>query len=154
MAVVDIPVLPLNGRFQAEVIDPVGDAPTNVIRISDPWRVDCSWWLGGPLASVIGGQWRLQVVLEGLGSAVEGETPVTAPAPSAAWPTAPNLDGRTGPANPYEHSFQFGPGFPGLGGQPSVLVNVGVALTYLDAAANPGPIAAFLDLGVVQFFQP
>jgi hypothetical protein len=150
----DIPPVGITGQFEANVIDPSGNVPTNVIRITDVWRVDCSWYIDGLLASSLGGQWRLQVVLEGLGSALEGETVVTAPPPIANWPTAPNLDGRTGPGNPYTHSFSFGPGVPGLGGQPSVLGNVGVALTYIDAANTPGPIAAFVDLGVVQFFEP
>ena len=41
MATVDIGPLAVNGQLEAIVVDPVGDAPTNVIRRSDPFRVDC-----------------------------------------------------------------------------------------------------------------
>jgi hypothetical protein len=88
VATVDIGPLAVNGQLEAIVVDPVGDAPTNVIRRSDPFRVDCRWFLDGPLASSLGGKWRVELLGEGQGPAIEFEVPAAALIP---------LDGRTGP---------------------------------------------------------
>jgi hypothetical protein len=142
---VEIPVPAINGQLQAEVFDPTGVSPLNVVRNSTGFRIDCQWWIDGPLANVLGGSWRVQAFLEGRGTQVEITVPVTAPIP---------LDGRTGPPpNPvYGHNFQFPPGAINLGGQPAILMDAGIALTYLTVANTPGPIAGFVDLGVVQVF--
>jgi hypothetical protein len=148
MPVMDIPPVGVSGQFQAQVVDPQGNQPTNVIRTGELLGIDCRWFIDGALASSLGGQWRLQVVFEGLGTAVEFSGPSTAPVPQAI------LDGRTGSGSPYTHEFRIPMTNAILGGQSSVLAKVGVALTYIDAANTPGPIAAFVDLGVVQIFRP
>jgi hypothetical protein len=152
MAVMDIPPIGVSGRFEANLVDPLGVVPpSNVYRIGDQLGVDCDWFIDGALASSLGGQWRVQLTLEGRGTALEVTRPPVPPTPGPA-----ALDGRTGPppAPGYRHQFREALNAGILGGQPSILVSVGVALTYIDAANTPGPIAAFIDLGVVQIFQP
>jgi hypothetical protein len=56
----------------------------------------------------------------------------------------------------YAKDVVFAPGSINLGGQPSVMARVGVALTYkfpVGVGGHPGPIATFLELGVVQIYQ-
>ena len=56
----------------------------------------------------------------------------------------------------YSEDIVFNPGDVNLGGQPSVLARVGVALTYrfpVGVGGQPGPIATFLELGVVQIYD-
>lgn len=144
MATVDIGPLAVNGQLDAVVVDPVGDAPTNVIRRSDPFRVDCRWFIDGPLASSLGGQWRLELLAEGQGPAIEIEVPA---------PSLIPLDGRTGPGAPYTTSFNIPANSVNLLGSPQAVLDLTVALTYIDVANTPGPIAAFVDLDKVMVFQ-
>lgn len=144
MATVDIGPLAVNGELEAIVVDPVGDAPTNVIRRSDPFEVRCRWFVDGPLAPALGGQWRVELLGEGQGPAIEIEVP--APALIA-------LDGRTGPGSPYTTTFNIPANSVNLLGRPQAVLDLTVALTYIDVAGNPGPIAAFVDLDKVMVFQ-
>ena len=144
MATVDIGPLAVNGQLDAVVIDPVGNAPTNVIRNSDPFQVDCSWYLDGPLASSLGGKWRVELLGEGQGPAIEFELPA---------PSLIPLDGRTGPGTPYTTSIVIPAGSVSMGGSPQAVLDLTVALTYIDVAGTPGPIAAFVDLDKVMVFQ-
>jgi hypothetical protein len=144
VATVDIGPLAVNGELEAIVVDPVGDAPTNVIRRSDPFEVRCRWFVDGPLAPALGGQWRVELLGEGQGPAIEIEVP--APALIA-------LDGRTGPGSPYTTTFNIPANSVNLLGRPQAVLDLTVALTYIDVAANPGPIAAFVDLDKVMVFQ-
>jgi hypothetical protein len=144
VATVDIGPLAVNGELQAIVVDPVGDAPTNVIRRSDPFEVRCRWFVDGPLAPALGGQWRVELLGEGQGPAIEIEVP--APALIA-------LDGRTGPGSPYTTTFNIPANSVNLLGRPQAVLDLTVALTYIDVAGNPGPIAAFVDLDKVMVFQ-
>jgi hypothetical protein len=144
VATVDIGPLAVNGELEAIVVDPVGDAPTNVIRRSDPFEVRCRWFVDGPLAPALGGQWRVELLGEGQGPAIEIEVP--APALIA-------LDGRTGPGSPYTTTFNIPANSVNLLGRPQAVLDLTVALTYIDVAGNPGPIAAFVDLDTVMVFQ-
>jgi len=144
VATVDIGPLAVNGQLEAIVVDPVGDAPTNVIRRSDPFRVDCRWFIDGPLAPALGGKWRVELLGEGQGPALEFEIPA---------PALISLDGRTGPGSPYTTSFNIAANSVNLLGRPQAVLDLTVALTYIDVANNPGPIAAFVDLDKVMVFQ-
>ena len=144
MATVDIGPVAVNGQLDVIVVDPVGDAPTNVIRASDPFRVDCSWFLDGPLASSLGGKWRVELLGEGQGPAIEFELPAAA---------LIALDGRTGPGTPYTTSIVIPANSVNLGASPQAVLDLTVALTYIDVANTPGPIAAFVDLDKVMVYQ-
>jgi len=144
VATVDIGPLAVTGQLDAVVVDPVGNAPTNVVRRSDPFRVDCRWFLDGPLASSLGGKWRVELLAEGQGPAIEVEVPAPALIP---------LDGRTGPGTPYTTSILVPANSVNLGGSPQAVLDLTIALTYIDVANTPGPIAAFVDLDKVMVFQ-
>jgi hypothetical protein len=112
------------------------------------WKIACTWSLDGLLAPALDGTWSIQAVIEGLGASVEitrppQQVPLNAAAP---FPLPRN----------YALDVVFGPGSVNLGGQPSVMARVGVALTYrfpVGIGGQPGPIATFLELGAVQIYQ-
>ena len=142
MAVADIDVgAPVTGRFEAVVVDS-GGAPSNVIRVSQAWQIDCRWFIEGGLASSLGGRWELSAALEALGPGDEVVTAIQ----------QINLDGRTGAATPYTGSIAFAANTINLSGQQKVPFKVVALLNYDDAALNPGPMAAFVDLGVVHIY--
>jgi hypothetical protein len=134
----------ISGQFTAVVVEDPTNTPTNVIPSDSAWRIDCEWFLTPP-GKIVGGSWRLQAIVEGLGTATEFETAaVTVP-----------IDGRVQPPGPnYTQSINFPPPQAVLGAsQDSVLLKVGVALTYRTLQNTPGPFAAFLDLGVIQVYR-
>jgi hypothetical protein len=136
---------PITGQFTVNLVDGSGVAPNDVIRVSDQFSIDCSWYIDGGLASSLGGVWYVRAAFESIGPGPEfhsDEEMVT-------------LDGRTlssGP--PYTASLVFppGPNFPGTAGEkvPAgarfASYEVAVILSYTDVAANPGPIAASVNL--------
>jgi hypothetical protein len=134
---------PITGQFTALVVDP-SDPPSDVVRVSDAFRIDCSWFIDGGLASSLGGQWYVQAALESIGPGAEFRSEeITLP-----------LTGNTGSATPYTASLSFpaGPNFP-TGGPPKVLAGernapyeVTVLLSHSDVAGNPGPLAASVNL--------
>ena len=131
-------------RLTASVRDPAGGPPINVIRRTDPWRVRCEWYIDGPGAGAVTGKWRLALLGEGQGPAIEFEQPA---------PTLIALDGRTGPANPYVFAFHLAPGAIGLLGRPQAVLDLTVALTYVSGTGTPGSLAAFTDLDKVLVFR-
>jgi hypothetical protein len=148
--VIELPLGVFNGTFTANIVEvgPGPVAPKEVIRTDEVWKIACEWSLNGLLAPALDGTWALQAVVEGLGAAVE----ITRAPESVPLTAAPPLPL---PRN-YAHDIVFNPGSVNLGGQPSVMARVGVALTYRfppAAGGHPGPIATFLELGVVQIYQ-
>jgi hypothetical protein len=144
MATVDINTgPPITGKFSAIVVDASGVPPSDVVRVSDPFSIDCSWYLEGGLASSIGGKWYVQAAFESVG-------------PGAEFRSAEltlNLDGRTGSANPYTAQLNFPTGANFPSGQPKVpagdrnaTYEVAVLLSYTDVAGNPGPLSASVNL--------
>lgn len=139
----------LTGEFDAHVHDPSG-TPTNVIRTEDTWSVHATWFLRGPVASLLDGRWRLQVALESIGSGPEmASAPVILGYQS---------DGSLNGVYPNETmSFSafvnFPAGSPGTGGQASLTYKATAYLTYITPAGTPGPFAAVYDLGVIQVFD-
>jgi len=147
---IELPVGVFSGAFEAEIVEvgPNVVAPTTVIRTDETWKIACKWSLDGLLAPALDGTWSVQAVVEGLGASVEitrppQQVPLNSSAP---FPLPRN----------YALDVVFGPGSVNLGGQPSVMARVGVALTYrfpVGIGGQPGPIATFLELGAVQIYQ-
>ena len=145
MATTDINVgAPITGQFTATIVDVAGNPPTDVVRASDAFRIDCSWFITGGLASSIGGQWYVQIAFEALGGGAEfRSTEIAIP-----------LDGRTGAGTPYtaQAVFPGGANFPGGGpvkvpaGDRNAVYEVAALLAHTDVAGNPGPMAASVNL--------
>jgi len=152
MAPIQLPIpSPLlnDSQFDAHVHDPSG-TPTNVIRTEDPWSVHCRWYLQGPIADLLNGQWRLQVALESIGTGVEGVAPAVMlgyQADGTPSGTFPNQ------RMSFDATVDFAPGTPSLGGRSNVPYHATAMLTYVTPAGTPGPFAAVYDLGVIQIFD-
>jgi hypothetical protein len=138
---------PLTGQFTATLVDSSGVPPTDVVRTSDDFHIQCTWYIAGGLASAIGGTWYIQAALESIGPGAEFRT--------AEFPLP--LTGLAGPppAPGYSASILYpaGPNFPGAGGplkvpagQRNEPYQVTVLLAYTDVAGNPGPLAASVNL--------
>jgi len=144
---------PITGEFTANLVDGAGVPPSDVIRTSDQFSLDCSWYIDGGLASSLGGQWYVRAAFESVGPGPEffsDEVPV-------------GLDGRTGPTGspgPYTATLVFpaGQNFPSGAGQKIPTgarfgtYEVAVILSYTDVAGNPGPIAASVNLERLTIF--
>ena len=148
MPTVDINVgAPLTGQFTAVLTDSSGIAPADVIRTSDAFSIDCTWYIAGGLAPALGGAWYVQAAFESIGPGAEFRTAeISVP-----------LTGLAGapPAPGYSASISIpaGPNFPGAGGPLKVPpgrrnepYQVTVLLAYTDVAGNPGPLAASVNL--------
>jgi hypothetical protein len=148
MPTVDINVgAPLTGKFTAVLTDSSGVPPTDVIRTSDAFSIDCTWYIDGGLASSLGGTWYVQAAFESIGPGDEFRSAEISVV----------LDGRTGPppAAGYSASISVpaGANFPGAGGPIKVPAGhrnqpyqVTVLLAYTDVPGNPGPLAASVNL--------
>jgi hypothetical protein len=142
MAQVDIDVGLSTGTFSAELRDPQGGAggPSNVISTGDAWSVYCEWRVNG-LIALFSGTWRIQVLLEGLGPAPESQRTAT----------EPMLAGQT---TPYTKSIDFPVGDITIpAGEDSLTFHVTAVLTARTGANAPLPVAALVDLGVVQIYR-
>lgn len=144
MPVVDIDVHPGSGTFDATLKDPQGapGGPVNVIQVGDGWTVDCTWSITG-LISYIPGEWRIQVLLEGMGAAAEFQETRTEPMVPLQ-------------TTPYHKPVEFPPNYfqQYLGAEDSVSFHVTAVLTARAMPVNaPLPVAAMVDLGVVQIYR-
>jgi hypothetical protein len=128
----------------ASVLDPAGGAPTNVIRLGDPWQVHCEWYIDGPDAATLTGNWRVALIGEGQGPGVElvDQLPPLIP-----------LDGRTGQANPYTLIFALPPNAIDLLGRPQAVLDLTVAVTHVTGSGAPSSLAAFADLDKVLVYR-
>ena len=136
---------PLQGTMNAQVYE--GDQLSNhVIRTDKEWTVRVHWELEGALVPCICGYWCLNLFMESIGPGEEPRLPVEEiripldpcrknVAPGEYWYDI------TIPANTID---------PENCGVPYKPV---VALTYLDVCENPGPMAGFCELPILQFYE-
>lgn len=143
MAVVDIDIGLGAGTFEATILDPAGNpaGSASVIQSTDPWSVSCRWEVSGVIA-LFSGTWRVQVLLEGLGAGAP-EFQRTELEPMVANQTTP-----------YTKQVTFPGGSITLPAtEDSLSFNVNAVLTARTAANAPLPVAALVDLGVIQIFR-
>jgi hypothetical protein len=138
-AALDEPLL--YGDVQASLYERDGVRPKTIIATDQEWGVKVYWQLKGSLAEYICGDWCVRVCLESIGKGPEQ-----------------NWESRKIPLNPcgngeYEYDFRFKPGdiTADFCSTPYKLV---VTVTYQTECQRPGPIAGFVELPIVQFYQP
>jgi hypothetical protein len=143
---------PVTGQFTAVINDNSGVPPTDVIRTSDAFSVDCNWYIAGGLASSLGGTWYLKAAFESIGPGAEFRTAEIS-VPLTGLVGAPPSPGYSASV-----SIPAGPNFPG-GGDPKVPAGernapyqVTALLAYEDVAGNPGPLAASANLEEVTIY--
>lgn len=131
----------LAGDIFAEVYEVGGANPTSIIRADQEWGVKIRWDLEGSLAPFICGEWCLHLRLESLGPGPELKLDVPRRIP---------LDpcGRGG----YYYDFRVKPGRI-TSAHCSIPYKPVVTVTYYTACHKPGPIAGFVELPILQFYE-
>lgn len=134
----------LSGKIEAELYEVGGPTPTTIIRTSENWYVDINWSLYGMIVPMICGKWCIHLHMESIGQGPELTlSDYNGPAylllePCGDGKYSYRLDVKKGTIKP-EHCST-----------PYKLV---VAVTYLNYCGKPGPIAGFVELPVVQFYD-
>jgi hypothetical protein len=133
------------GTISAEVHDAFGVSPATIIRANQDWSIHVNWETTGIATGMISGTWHLHAYLESIGPGPDLDlldfgdlniplTPGVSPVPYAA-----HLDVPAGTATA-SHS--------------GTLYKLVVTLTYIEPTGNPGPMAAYVEGPVLQFFNP
>ncbi len=154
---IEVPFGGIDGEFTAQVVDANGVLPNEVIRVSDEFRIDCSWYIEGPWAKFLSGAWHVRAAFESVGPGPDFFTDEV----------IVQLDGRIGQGSslgPYTAQFVFpvGADFPGgasPGDRPKIqpvgigVHDVAVILTHTNPwDGAPFPIAASADLDRLTIF--
>lgn len=129
----------LYGDISAKVYEKEGAKPTNIIRTDQEWGVKIYWDLQGSLAEYICGEWCIRVCLESIGKG-----------PERNWeyriPLDPCGNGK------YYYDFKFKPGDI-TADYCSTPYKPVVTVTYNSVCHVPGPIAGFVELPILQFYD-
>jgi hypothetical protein len=138
---VSLPVLFLKGDIEAAVYEVGGANPVSIIRSDQDWGVQVRWQVEGSLLPYICGKWCIHLRLESLGTGRE----LTLEAPRLI-----ELD----PCGKGDYSFDFRvpKGFI----KPehcSIPYKPIVTVTYYNACYTPGPIAGYVELPILQFYD-
>ena len=137
----ETPVLNLAGTINAAVHEHGGVAPTRIIRTDTSWAVNIDWTVTGSAVPMIAGTWHLHIRLESMGPGGEYSF------------FDPDCNLPLNGGNNYSCHFDVPAGAVAAAhdGTPYRLV---VTLTYRTPAGLPGPIAAYYDAGIFQFYNP
>jgi len=132
----------LVGDIFARVYEIGGASPTTIVRKDQDWGVKVRWDLRGSLAPFICGEWCLHLRLESMG-----------PGPELTF----NVPRRI-PLNPcgkgvYYFDFRIKRGKIRTD-HCSIPYKPVVTITYHTACHKPGPIAGFVELPIMQFYDP
>lgn len=131
---------PLRLWMEAAVYE--GDRPTNcIIDADNEWSVRVHWHLDGALKNFICGYWCLHLHLESMGHGPE----FSIPAPEE------NI-----PLNACDDKYWYEIKVPGGKIEPahcSSPYKLVVSLTYKDPCYKKGPMAGFVELPLIQFYQ-
>jgi len=135
----------LYGEIEASIYELGGVAPTNIIRIDEDWLVRLKWQLHGSLKSMICGKWCLHVHLESIGKGPELDLPD--PGPEIQIPLNPCGNGEYC----YDFVVKKGTVKPEHCSTPFKVVTT---VVYENACGRPGPMAGFVEFGIIQFYDP
>jgi len=138
---VSLPEPYLGGGISAEVYEVEGATPTNIIRTDQEWGVRIRWQLEGSLAEFICGTWCVHLRMESMGP---GEELIFDASPEI--PLDPCGDGE------YSYDFRVPPGTV-KDEHCSIPYKPVVTVSYRTACHRPGPMAGFVELPLVQFYD-
>jgi len=135
----------LKGTIEADIYEYGGVDPTTIIGINQTWSVKLNWKIEGPLARLICGTWCLHVHLESIGRGRELSLPD--PGQEVLIPLDPCGSGE------YAYEFVVPPGkVKAL--DCSVPYKLVATVTYRTQCGYAGPMAGFVELPIVQFYDP
>ena len=143
-----------DGEIYAKVYEYGGYKPTNIIRTDQSWGVSVKWKTSGKLVRMICGTWCVRIHLESIGRGPE----FSLPARPKRVPLRP-CDAKGYPQTVWYKCNIIVP--PGLvhAKYCSTPYKLVTTLTYLEPCRyrkhrTPGPIAAYVDGPLLQFFHP
>ena len=124
-----------------------GVTPPSIIRTDQSWAVNVSWRTTGLATSMICGEWHLHAYLESIGPGPDLDL-TDAVAPGHIIPLTPGIS-----AVDY---FVYLYVLAGTVTAPpaGAIYKLAVTLTYFDASGAPGPMAAFEEGMLLQFYNP
>ena len=124
-----------------------GVAPQTIIRTDQSWAVNVNWTTTGFVTGMISGNWHLHVYLESIGPGDDLDL-TDAINPGHIIPLRPGL-------SPVNYSVHFDVLAGRVKAPPAgILYKLAVTLTYFDASGAPGPMAAFVEGPLLQFYNP
>lgn len=124
-----------------------GALPETIIRTNQSWAVDVSWTTTGFVTGMIAGEWHLHLYLESIGPGADLDL-TDAIAPGHIIPLTP------GPS-PVNYAVRVDVPAGRVTAPPAgSLYKLAVTLTYFDATGAPGPMAAFEEGPILQFYNP
>ena len=144
----ETPKIELLGQISAKVRDDAGVAPALIIKAGSPWSVDIEWEMTGTNWQMIAGNWHVHVNLESIGPGPELSLFEFAD-PDCQNQPLPSADGK------YSCHFDV----PGKVISKNVVPHQGLAmklvvlLTYVNPLGQRGPIAAYWEGPVLQFYE-
>jgi hypothetical protein len=152
----------LHGSIGAKVCE-LGEAPSRILDIHDPWYVQVDWTLTGPLSRFICGSWAVDVYMESIGRGPEFELPDDA---------VENIPLRPGSDGNYSARIDVPADFikthletyreehkedKKLLERPEretdIVYKMVCTVTYKDPSGKPGPIAGFVEMPMMQFYE-
>ena len=138
---VSLPKPYLCGEIYAEVYEVGGAKPAAIIRADQEWGVKIHWDLEGSLAPFICGEWCIHLRLESMGPGLE----IILDAPRRI-PLDPCGRGE------YYCDFRVKRGKI-TSAHCSIPYKPVVTVTYYNACHRPGPIAGFVELPILPFYE-
>jgi hypothetical protein len=147
----------LNGTIGAKVWEE-GEAPSHILDINDDWHVEVEWTMQGPLQRFICGSWAVDVYMESIGKGPEFELPDIENIPMnktgqySARLDLPAKFIKTHVESWWEEYFkehELGPGEE----ETDIVYKMVCTVTYRDQYGQPGPIAGFVDMPMLQFYK-
>lgn len=148
----------LNGKINYAIVhehkppgEPWPPHPSTIIQAGDPWAISVSWEMKGPhpaLWHMVSGHWHVQANLESIG-----------PGPELALSdfADPNCQNQPLPNSTGVYYCHFD--VPGTVLDDSVVPDGGLAMklvmliTYVDPLGHQGPIAAYEEGPILQFYR-
>jgi hypothetical protein len=122
-------------------------APTNVIRLDQPWGVKVKWLMTGQLTKWLNANFHLNVVLERIGPGADIALPTKV---VNSLTGTVGVDGIGTPTRSYDEDIKVL-----AGGVPEGIYRVVTTLHLFDnLAGQPTPIAGFSDSGMISIFKP
>lgn len=124
----------------------------NIIRIDQPWEVKVNWKVSGLVVPALAGDFHVTVYLEALGPGIDEDLPnVVGPDEIVVPFTSGTLTGLT---RTFNRTLSFMAGTPALPASVrQQLYKMVVAVTYTETDGTPGPMAAFSEGPIVQFYR-
>jgi hypothetical protein len=131
----------LCGDIYAKVYEKDGVRPTNIIRTDQAWGVKIEWELKGSLAQYICGEWCIHLCLESIGKG-----------PELKWKAPEDIRLEPCGDGKYCYDFHVEPGEISAECC-SIPYKPVVTVTYYSECHTPGPIAGYVELPILQFYE-